>query len=131
MSVRLANVTDLHSTGDSSEIATSTLAAIYEKQGLYERALGIWRRLARRAPGDPRITERIEALSRQIETAREEGETPEPEASMPAEPDDEEPPVDSAREPEPAPEPGEDRPPAAPPPPPDDDERFLAWLEKK
>lgn len=94
------------STGDSSEIATSTLAAIYEKQGLYERALSIWRRLARRSPEDPRIAERIEALSRQIETAREEGEEDRAPADEPV------PPVD-------------------PPPPPDDDERFLAWLEEK
>jgi len=117
------------STGDSSEIATSTLAAIYEKQGLYERALSIWRRLARRSPEDPRIAERIEALSRRIETAREEGEA--------AEPGDEKPPAEPVPAPEPVPEEGEPTPadepvpPVDPPPRPDEDERFLAWLEER
>lgn len=48
------------------DLATSTLAEIYAQQGLLERARAIYERIAERAPDDPRITERIEALSRAI-----------------------------------------------------------------
>ena len=48
------------------DLATSTLAEIYAQQGLLERARAIYERIAQRAPGDPRIAERIESLSRAI-----------------------------------------------------------------
>ena len=48
------------------ELATSTLAEIYAQQGLLERARAIYERIAQRAPDDPRVAERIDALSRAI-----------------------------------------------------------------
>lgn len=48
------------------ELATSTLAEIYAQQGLLERARAIYERIAQRAPGDPRVVERLDALSRAI-----------------------------------------------------------------
>ena len=48
------------------ELATSTLAEIYAQQGLLERARAIYERIAQRAPDDPRVAERLDALSRAI-----------------------------------------------------------------
>lgn len=48
------------------ELATSTLAEIYAQQGLLERARAIYERIAQRAPDDPHVAERIDALSRAI-----------------------------------------------------------------
>jgi hypothetical protein len=48
------------------ELATSTLAEIYAQQGLLERARAIYQRIAQRAPDDPRVAERLDALSRAI-----------------------------------------------------------------
>lgn len=60
------------------DLATSTLAEIYAQQGLLERARAIYERISERAPDDPRITERIESLSRAI---RERTAPPEPGAA--------------------------------------------------
>lgn len=51
------------------DLATSTLAEIYAQQGLYERALAIYERIAQRTPHDASIAERIEALTRRLERA--------------------------------------------------------------
>jgi hypothetical protein len=48
------------------DLATSTLAEIYAQQGLLERARAIYERIAQRAPDDPRVAERLDALSRAI-----------------------------------------------------------------
>ncbi len=52
------------------DLATTTLAEIYEQQGLYERAVAIYQRLATRAPQDSEVAERIEALMAKIELNR-------------------------------------------------------------
>lgn len=67
---------------DEGEIATTTLAEIYAQQGLYERALAIYRRIALRAPQDARIAERIEDLTRRLRGVGE-GEDEAPEAAEP------------------------------------------------
>lgn len=51
------------------DLATSTLAEIYAQQGLYERALAIYERIALRTPHDASIAERIVALTRRLEKA--------------------------------------------------------------
>lgn len=114
------------------EIATSTLAEIYAQQGLYGRALQIYRRLQRRNPEDETIAERIAELSGEAERV---GEEPEPEIPVP--PDAEEPgtapaePESTGLEEEAAltgpPERGE----TGEPLPPEEDEEFLRWLETK
>ncbi len=65
------------------DLATGTLAEIYAEQGLYERALAIYERIALRAPHDEAIAERISSLTLRIERARagEESIPPEPPAS--------------------------------------------------
>lgn len=149
--------TDGSTEGESTEIATSTLAEIYEKQGLYDRAIAIWRKLARRAPEDREIAERIEDLGRRLEAAREEERAADSGAAGEGEPDGSEeipiptdegsPPVvapgegsllevEAARtgppeEAAPDAEAAEDEEPAAPVPSPDEDERFQAWLAGK
>lgn len=136
--------------GGSTEIATSTLAEIYERQGLYDRAIAIWRKLARRAPEDPEIASRIEALSRRLEASREgevdpdagesdregieeipvpaeEGLAPtatsEPHASLEAEAARTGPPEDTGS--------ADESSSTSPAPSPDEDERFQAWLAGK
>lgn len=52
------------------DLATTTLAEIYVQQGLYERAVAIYQRLATRAPQDLGVAERIEALMAKIERGR-------------------------------------------------------------
>jgi hypothetical protein len=52
--------------GGGQELATSTLAEIYAQQGLLERARAIYERIAQRVPDDPRVAERLDALSRAI-----------------------------------------------------------------
>ena len=52
--------------GGGQELATSTLAEIYAQQGLLERARAIYERIAQRAPDDPLVAERLDALSRAI-----------------------------------------------------------------
>lgn len=85
------------------ELATSTLAEIYAQQGLLERALAIYERIAERSPDDPMIAGRIASLSRAIR-----------ERSGP--------PVPVATDPEPRPEPAvaEGR-----------DEEFESWLANR
>ncbi|CAN5197929.1 hypothetical protein BH18GEM1_BH18GEM1_01740 [soil metagenome] len=65
------------------DLATGTLAEIYAEQGLYERALAIYERIALRAPHDEAIAERISSLTLRMERARagEESIPPEPPAS--------------------------------------------------
>lgn len=89
------------------EIATTTLAEIYVQQGLIDRALAIYRRLAERSPGDSHATARVGELEREIERQR---------AAAPVAP-------------EPTPravaEPHRSASPAA------EDAEFLAWLESR
>lgn len=98
------------------EIATGTLAEIYAQQGLYDRALEIYRRMKSRRPDDPEIARRIAA----IERAREERDAeevvgPEPEEALGSEA------VEAPTE-----EPAEpDTPPL------DEDEAFREWLETR
>ncbi|MBW3660361.1 MAG: hypothetical protein KY397_01845 [Gemmatimonadetes bacterium] len=57
--------------GREPEIATGTLAEIYAQQGLYERALEIYRRIQHQRPGDPRVAERIAELVEAAERGEE------------------------------------------------------------
>lgn len=50
----------------TDDLATTTLAEIYAQQGLYERALAIYERLADRAPDDAVVQERIETLADEL-----------------------------------------------------------------
>jgi len=65
------------------EIATTTLAEIYVQQGLYDRALVIYRRLAERTPGDERVAARVAEIEAEMERLRVGGE-PLPAVSAPA-----------------------------------------------
>lgn len=58
--------TDPDRTAGGPEIATSTLAEIYARQGLYARALEIYRRIARRGTEDERLAGRIAELERAL-----------------------------------------------------------------
>ncbi|MDX1624386.1 MAG: hypothetical protein R3199_10460 [Gemmatimonadota bacterium] len=105
---------------ESPEIATSTLAEIYAQQGLYDRALTIYRKLQGRNPEDEEIAARIAELVQAAEEADPAGAGPPPEPGAIPVPLEEEPGV--------APEePG----PAGKPPPVEEDEAFRAWLEKR
>lgn len=108
--------------GGGPEIATSTLAEIYAQQGLHDRALEIYRRIARRSPDDARVAGRIAELER----ARE---APEESAAGPAVEESAAGPVAEESAAAPA---GEERAaaPAAAPPPAEDPE-FLAWLSRR
>lgn len=103
---------------ESPEIATSTLAEIYAQQGLYDRALTIYRKLLGRNPEDEEIAARITELVQAAEEAEPAGGGPPPEPGAIPVPPEEEPEV-APEEPEPAEE----------PPPVEEDEAFLAWLE--
>lgn len=50
----------------TDDLATTTLAEIYAQQGLYERALAIYERLADRSPDDPLVRQRIETLAEEV-----------------------------------------------------------------
>jgi hypothetical protein len=112
------------------EIATTTLAEIYAQQGLYDRAVAIYRRIAERSPGDPRVAARVAELESAMERmgsaeAAAAGVAPDPAepAARPAAPSPVTPAVAPAVPP---------RTTAAPPPPPvERDTAFLAWLERK
>jgi hypothetical protein len=98
------------------EIATTTLAEIYVQQGLYDRALVIYRRLAERTPGDERVAARVAEIEAEMERLRAGGEpvpvrplvVPRPGGSAPS-------------------------PPLPPPTVPAvaDDAEFLAWLDRR
>lgn len=120
------------SSGESEEIATSTLAEIYAQQGLLGRALAIYRRMQARSPEDTDIADRIDRLERRIAEAG-----PEPEAAthasegtahvpererLPWDP----PPDDPQAGPSPDPGPVPDERPR-----PLDAEAFAAWLEAR
>lgn len=49
---------------DSQEIVTATLAEIYVEQGLYERALEVYRRVLVAEPSDPLARDRVQWLER-------------------------------------------------------------------
>jgi cytochrome c-type biogenesis protein CcmH/NrfG len=49
------------------DLASTTLAEIYVQQGLYERAVAIYQRLATRAPDDVEVTQRIASLLAEME----------------------------------------------------------------
>lgn len=121
------------------EIATGTLAEIYAQQGLHERALEIYRRIADRRPGDAGIARRIAALEEAIERRDEEGaptapaeaggRAPAPEPVAASAGPDGDPQEADATGPEP---PGADAPDAdASAPPLDRDDPFRSWLERK
>lgn len=111
--------------GSGPEIATSTLAEIYAQQGLHDRALEIYRRIARRSPDDARVAERIAELerARAADTEAEPADTEAEPAPLP------EPDLAPAADPEP------DRSPplaaASPAPPAAEDPEFLAWLGRR
>lgn len=112
------------------EIATTTLAEIYVQQGLLDRALVIYRRVAERAPGDERIAGRVAELEAEMERLRAGGE-PLPAVSAPAlvgEPQPSGPVADAptAREDSTPAEREPQSPPAAAA-----DAEFLAWLERR
>lgn len=130
--------------GREPEIATGTLAEIYAQQGLYERALEIYRRIRDRRPEDAEIARRIAAIEEAM--AREEadeGAAPAPEEAVGAVPEGasgpagEEPPgPGDAATPraEPPPEPAEpagsvDASGGAPPV--ERDDAFREWLDRR
>lgn len=120
------------------EIATTTLAEIYVQQGLIDRALAIYRRLALRSPGDDRVAARVLELEQEIEQRRAAAAGP-PESPAPAAPPEAAaapaevpaaiPPETAADAPEPptpdTAEPQRSASPAA------EDAEFLAWLERR
>ena len=120
------------------EIATTTLAEIYVQQGLLDRALVIYRRVAERTPGDERIAGRVAELEAEMERLRVGGE-PLPSVSAPALVSEPLPAAAGAT----APAASEDSPPAAPedsppaerdprsPPAAAADAEFQAWLERR
>lgn len=98
------------------EIATGTLAEIYAQQGLYDRALEIYRRMESRRPDDPEIARRIAAIERaRDERDVEEEEEPEPGETLGSEAG--EAPTEESAEP--------DTPPL------DEDEAFREWLRSR
>jgi hypothetical protein len=117
------------------EIATTTLAEIYVQQGLLDRALAIYRRVAERTPGDERIAGRVAELEAEMERLRVGGE-PLPAVSAPALVN--EPPAAAfatAPTPEDPPPVERDSPPAErdhrSPPAAAADAEFLEWLERR
>lgn len=117
--------------GETTEIATGTLAEIYAQQGLVERALEIYRRIARRAPDDERVASRIRELTRELEAANG------PSLSSEDEPTAGDPQggAEASDEPAAAPDPSEvpiapPQEPAIPLAYPREDAEFLAWLER-
>ena len=48
---------------------TRTMADLYARQGLHERALRVYSRLLERAPGDPGLEERVSAMAAAVEAA--------------------------------------------------------------
>jgi hypothetical protein len=155
--ISLVAMIGAHERSGEAEIATSTLAEIYVQQGLVDRALVIYRRLAQRSPGDARIATRVAELETELERQRAGGEqrplpepadleSPEPAAfesappeaagSEPALAPPEEaagselapPPPEEAAGSELAPVPEAGSRPSAPPV--AADRQFLAWLEK-
>ncbi len=52
------------------DLASTTLAEIYVQQGLYERAVAIYQRLATRAPDDVEVAQRIAALLAEMERSQ-------------------------------------------------------------
>ncbi len=103
------------------EIATTTLAEIYRQQGLFERALVIYRRVAERSPDDARLASRIAELQREIERQRAAQDTPR-EAPRDAREEGPDPVVVEEAAPAPA---------ARRAPPVDEDAAFSAWLAGK
>jgi hypothetical protein len=132
-----------HERTGEPEIATTTLAEIYVQQGLLDRALAMYRRVADRSPGDPRIAGRVAEIERQVEQlragepvpARGPIEEPVPASFGPREepvpatlgPQEESPTVsrESGSPPAPAPRTPRAAPAAAA------DAEFLAWLERR
>jgi len=107
------------------DLATSTLAEIYAQQGLYERALAIYERIALRTPHDASIAERIVALTRRLEKA---GTALPPDGGETATPPPKEPPrTERAVVPEEAAGRETEGSPAAKP----RDDEFLAWLNSR
>jgi hypothetical protein len=116
--------------GGGPEIATGTLAEIYAQQGLYDRALEIYRRIAQRSPADDRVAARIAELERTM-AAGEEGAGAGPPGAPPAESRADRPARPAVADP--APEAGSDppEPQRAPSPPAAEDEAFLRWLSRR
>lgn len=110
--------------GREPEIATGTLAEIYAQQGLYERALEIYRRIERRRPDDPHVSRRIADLveareRREAEATRDEPGTPQ------------DPPLEDAARTAPAEAAEGDIRGGGPAPSSEDDEEFRSWLERR
>lgn len=98
------------------EIATTTLAEIYVQQGLYDRALAIYRRVAERSPEDERVAERLAEIEREIEQVRA-GREPAPVQPLEV--------AGSGGAVAPTPAPPPTVPAVA------DDDEFLAWLDRR
>jgi len=114
------------------EIATTTLAEIYVQQGLFDRALSIYRRVAERTPEDARIATRIVELEREIERLHAVDATPGA-AAVPVPPPVPVPPAEAAPDAAPAEPTGRTpvRESAPRPPEADHDVSFQAWLDGK
>ncbi|HUP00730.1 MAG TPA: hypothetical protein VM737_04315 [Gemmatimonadota bacterium] len=105
------------------DLATSTLAEIYAQQGLYERALAIYQRIAIRAPRDEAIAERIAMLTHRIERSQAGAEIPVGPAVAPHE--------SPAAAPHETPEPAPHETPEPAPHGTNQDDEFQAWLSRR
>jgi hypothetical protein len=108
------------------EIATTTLAEIYVQQGLLDRALAIYRRVAERSPGDERVSQRVEEIER-LRATVEAGTALAPDPGSPTEA------IPSDRGSAAGTDPPASAPPIATRPslPAAEDTEFLAWLERR
>jgi HD-GYP domain-containing protein (c-di-GMP phosphodiesterase class II) len=57
------------------EVVTETMAELYARQGLIARAIGVYRELLARNPGDPRLREKLETLEGEARPASVQGPT--------------------------------------------------------
>lgn len=66
---------------EAGEVVTETMAELYARQGLYQRAAGVYRRLLERTPDDARLRAKLEAVDRHLRTTS--PATPPPRTSAP------------------------------------------------
>lgn len=67
----------------SSEVVTETIAELYARQGLHERAAAVYRELIRRRGGDPALEQRLAELERMEGGEGGEGAPEEPQEMLP------------------------------------------------
>ncbi len=74
-----------HGGREPDEVYTETMAELYQRQGLHERAVRIYRRLLRAHPGDRRLEARLEEaeISRRLAAQRDKAAEPAPRQAEP------------------------------------------------